>query len=333
MNDENKSTFDLIWRKCFKKKDSKLHQPRFEHDFHTKSVTETADHFKTSITYGLSSFEVRNLLIRDGKNVITSQTTNVLIKLIQYLFGGFCILLWIPSIIFILVWRPIGNPPDPTNLGIGILLIVVIFIQAAFHAFQDWSSKLEIKSIKSMIPLTANVIRNGQEQVIQVEDLVVGDLICLNYDNKVPADIRIIKSKDLKFDKLMLTGECEAIEGSVDCTSDKFIESKNIAFMTSMITNGKGQGIVVATGNDTFMGKITELTNKTNQRQTSLKKEVTRFALFISFFAIISMVVLVVVWAAWLRSSHAGFINQDSLIVETMSIIVAYIPTGKYVFF
>ena len=328
MNVEKKSTFDLKKLRLFKKKVKKLHQPRIDYDFHQKSVSEVAEYFKTSITYGLSSFEAKNLLIKHGKNVITSQTTNVLIKLIQYLFGGFCVLLWIPSIIFILVWKPIGNPSNPTDLGIGILLIVVIFIQAAFHAFQDWSSNIEMKSIKSMIPETATVIRNGQEQVIQAQDLVVGDLVCLNYDNKCPADIRIIKSKDLKFDKLMLTGECEAIEGTVDCTSDKYIDSKNIAYMTSMITNGKGQGIVVATGNNTFMGKITELTNKTNQKQTSLKKEVTRFALFISFFAILSMVVLVVVWAGWLRVSHAGFINQDSLIVETISIIVAYIPTG-----
>jgi sodium/potassium-transporting ATPase subunit alpha len=185
-----------------------------------------------------------------------------------------------------------------------------------------------MKSIKNMVPSTAVVIRNGQESVIPVEELVVGDLVCLSYDKKVPADVRIIKSKDLKFDKLMLTGECEAIEGTVDCSSETYVESKNIAFMTTMIVHGKGQGIVVCTGNNTFMGKITELTNKTKQRQTSLKKEITRFVFFISFFAILSMVVLIVVWATWLRVSHAGFINQDSLIVESMSILVAYVPTG-----
>ena len=136
MNVEKKTAIDFSKLSVFKKKAKNSHQPRIEYDFHKKSVPELEEHFKTSMTYGLSSSAAKNRLLGDGKNVITSQTTNVVVKLIKYLFGGFCVLLWIPSLIFILVYRPIGNPANPTNLGIGILLIFVIFLQAAFQFYQ-----------------------------------------------------------------------------------------------------------------------------------------------------------------------------------------------------
>jgi len=102
-----------------------------------------------------------------------------------------------------------------------------------------------MKSIKNMMPTQAVVIRNGVEKKIQVEELVVGDLVVLSYGTKVPADIRITETRDLKFDKSMLTGESEAIEGTVECTDERYVESKNIAYMTTLITNGQGKGIVI----------------------------------------------------------------------------------------
>jgi len=71
-------------------------------------------------------------------------------------------------------------------------------------------------------------------------------LVVLSYGTKVPADVRLIESHDLKFDRSMLTGESEAIEGTVECTDERYVESKNIAYMTTLITNGQGKGIVIA---------------------------------------------------------------------------------------
>ena len=108
----------------------------------------------------------------------------------------------------------IGDPnPDPTNLGLGILLFIVIMLQAAFEAFQDWSSSKVMNSIKGMMAADATVIRNGVEMKISAEKIVVGDLVVLTYGTKVPADLRLIECADLRFDRSMLTGESEAIEG------------------------------------------------------------------------------------------------------------------------
>jgi sodium/potassium-transporting ATPase subunit alpha len=157
----------------------------------------------------------------------------------------------------------------------------VILLQAAFSAFQDWSSGKVMKSIKNMMPSAATVIRDGTEFKIPIEEVVVGDLVLLEYGHKVPADVRIIESHDLKFDKSMLTGESEAIEGTIECTDECYVESKNIAFMTTLITNGQGKGIVVATGDQTMMGKIAGLTSSSAEKQTSLQKEISRLDPFI----------------------------------------------------
>ena len=186
-----------------------------------------------------------------------------------------------------------------------------------------------MKSIKNMMPSSATVIRNGTEQKIPVEEVVIGDLVLLSYGNKVPADVRIIESHDLKFDKSMLTGESEAIEGTIECTDERYVESKNIAFMTTLITNGQGKGIVVAVGGETMMGKIAGLTYTSNQKETSLQKELKRFVAIIATAAVITAFSVVLTWYFWLHKKYPNYINIPSLMVNTISVMIAFIPEGR----
>jgi sodium/potassium-transporting ATPase subunit alpha len=208
------------------------------------------------------------------------------------------------------------------------MLILVVLLQAAFSAFQDWSSSKVMKSIKNMMPSTAIVIRNGVERKVPVQELVVGDLVHLTYGTKVPADIRLIESHDLKFDKSMLTGESEAIEGTVECTSDRYLESKNMAFMTTLVTNGQGCGIVVAVGDQTIIGSIASLTSRTEETETSLHKELRKFVLVIAIAAICTASVVILVWSFWLRIKYPNYIDNASILVNSIAVIIAFIPEG-----
>ncbi|CAF0901274.1 unnamed protein product [Brachionus calyciflorus] len=314
---------------CGDKKNKKKYEIReVEYDHHKISFDEISKNFNTSLEHGLEQTYASELLVKNGKNQIRTAHKNIFLKTLSYFFTGFCSLLWISSIICILAWKPIGNPPDATNLGLGILLIVVIILQAAFSAFQDWSSGKVMKSIKNMMPSSATVIRNGTEKKIPVEEVVVGDLVLLSYGNKVPADVRIIETHDLKFDKSMLTGESEAIEGTLECTDDRYVESKNIAFMTTLITNGQGKGIVVATGGQTMMGKIACLTNTAEEKETSLQKELKRFIIIVATAAVIAAVSVVLSWNFWLNVKYPHYINIPSLLVNTISVMIAFIPEG-----
>jgi sodium/potassium-transporting ATPase subunit alpha len=185
-----------------------------------------------------------------------------------------------------------------------------------------------MRSIKSLIPSQATVIRAGVEHTIPAEDVVIGDVVLLSYGNKVPADVRIIESHDLKFDKSLLTGESESVDGCVECTDENYLESKNIAFMTTLITNGQGKGVVICTGQSTMIGKIASLTNHTNQKESSLQTEIRRFVIFISMLAITTVVILLIFWGAYIRKHYASYIDVPTMMVNCIAVMVAFIPTG-----
>jgi sodium/potassium-transporting ATPase subunit alpha len=180
----------------------------YERDFHKLTFSELCQRLSTSVTDGLDDAKAKSFLITYGKNKITQKRKNPVLKVIGYFFTGFCPLIFIAAIVCILAWQPIGsvggNQPQVINLALGILLLIVIFIQAGFTAFQDWSSSKVMNSIKNMMPTETIVIRDGMEKKIHVEELVIGDLVLLIYGSKVPADIRLVETHDLKFDKSMV---------------------------------------------------------------------------------------------------------------------------------
>ena len=296
--------------------------------YHQITLPEIEENLKTSLIKGLTSVQARELLNSNGPNKITPHQDNKFFKLISYLFTGFCGILWIAGIICILAWKPIGDPPDPTNLGLGLLLILVIFLQACFSAFQDWSSDKLMSTIKKMIPQKAHVTRDGIDKFIPGEELVIGDIVNLTYGKKVPADVRIIESNDLKFDKSMLTGESEPVEGFVHSDAKAFNEAKNIGFMTSLITNGSGKGVVIYTGDETMIGKITKMTSINKNKKTSLQKDINRFVFYISCMAIVTNIVVFIVWIAALNIKYYGFLNVSGILVNLISVAVAFIPEG-----
>lgn len=107
-----------------------------------------------------------------------------------------------------------------------------------------------MKSILNLLPSECIVLRNGQISKISASQLVLGDIVHVDLGNKVPADIRLLHvSNDLKFDRAVLTGESDAIEGSADFTAESFLETNNIALMGTHVVNGNGIGVVVLTGN------------------------------------------------------------------------------------
>jgi sodium/potassium-transporting ATPase subunit alpha len=316
-------------KNCFRrKKANQVYNVAYDRDYHKLTLEQMESRFSTSSVNGLDQAIAQQLLHKNGKNMLTHKRKNPFLKVIGYFFSGFCTLIWVAAFICILAWKPLGNPSDPANLGLGIMLIIVIALQAAFTAFQDWSSNKVMQSIKKMMPNSATVIRNGKEKIIPVEEIVIGDLVNLSYGTKVPADIRLIESNDLKFDKSMLTGESEPIEGTTEQTDDRYIESKNIAYMTTLITNGQGRGIVIETANATCMGSIACLTNQAEEKKTTLQIELRRFVIIVSCSATFMALVVVVVWASWLRSSYPNYINVSSLMVNTISVMVAFIPEG-----
>lgn len=125
-----------------------------------------------------------------------------------YMFKGFGSILLIGSLLVFVSWKPLGDPPALANLALAIVLLAVFFIQAAFNAWQDWSSSRVMASITTMLPDSCMLLRDGQMVTVTSSEIVPGDILSIKMGSKLPADTRFVEiSSDAKFDRSILTGE------------------------------------------------------------------------------------------------------------------------------
>jgi sodium/potassium-transporting ATPase subunit alpha len=125
----------------------------------------------------------------------------------MYCFGGFGSLLLVGGVLCLVAWRPLGNPPAAANAALGVVLIIVFFIQAFFNAWQDFTSSRVMASITSMLPDDCLITRDGIQVTVEATELVPGDIVHIRLGDKIPADLRLVDtSMDLKFDRSILTG-------------------------------------------------------------------------------------------------------------------------------
>lgn len=298
-------------------------------DFHTISQEKVCQEFNVDQRFGLSAESAAQRLQRDGKNVIAQTRENYLKKIFFYVFGGFCSVLWVGVIIFFLCWKPLSNPPSPTNLAMAILVIIVITLQASFSAFQDWSTKRVMNSILNLLPSEALVLRDGKQLRLPATDLVAGDIAQITVGNKVPADMRLLQtSGDIRFDRAILTGESDEIDGAIDSTEANFLETRNIALMGTLVTNGNATGIVLLTGGRSVMGRIATMTAGVKQKPTLIQKEITRFVTIIVSLTVCLALLILFTWLGWLRKDHPGYMSVVAMLNNVMGCVVAFIPEG-----
>ena len=297
--------------------------------FHVDPIPTLCQQFNVSPEHGLDTAAAARRLQRDGKNSMSQKRPQYFWKIMSYLFGGFCSILWVAVIIFFICWQPLSNPPSPTNLSLAVLILIVIFFQAAFSAVQDWSTSRVMSSILNLIPSECVVLRDGKSVKIRASDLVTGDVVMLSVGNKVPADMRLMEtSGDLRFDRAVLTGESEEVEGIVDDYEANFFESRNVALMGTYVTNGHGRGVVILTGDRTVMGRINKLTSTTKATRTLIQKEIDRFVYIVIFLTLVLALSILFVWAGYLRRRHYAFMNVAGMLTNVMGCIVAFVPEG-----
>ncbi|KAJ8078261.1 hypothetical protein PM082_000467 [Marasmius tenuissimus] len=299
-------------------------------EWHTLSVNEVCNRLGVSEKAGLDTPMVQRRQKRDGKNVIKPPPNNIAKKIFFATFGGFGGLLLVASIICFIAWRPLGDPnPSLANLALAVVLLIVIVIQAIFNLWQDYTTGRVMASIKNMLLSEIVVIRDGQVHKMPASELVSGDLVQLSMGNKIPADIRLIEaSSDLRFDRSILTGESVPIPGTVESTNANFMESHNIALQGTLCTNGSGTGICVGVAGKTVFGQIAQQASGQRPTRTTLEVEILRFVLIIAGLAASVVVLIVILWAAWLRKDHPNFINVPTLLINLVSVAVAFIPEG-----
>jgi sodium/potassium-transporting ATPase subunit alpha len=299
-------------------------------DYHLTSVDDLFRRFSSSRTSGLTSAEASNQLKTVGRNLPTPPPSRWFKQTMGYLFGGFGPILFIAAILVFIAWKPLGEPnPAVANLALAIVLVAVWLIQAAFSFWQDFSSSRVMASITQMLPEECIVIRDGAQVRLDGRDVVPGDILKITIGNKLPADVRFIEvSSDARFDRSILTGEALPLLGSVESTDDNFLETACIGLAGTHCVSGSAWGLIVETGDRTVFGRIAKLTSTPKEGMTPLQKEIFYFVSLIVCLMLTMVIIVIAIWAGWLRQDHRDWISVPYLIVSCVSIAVAFIPEG-----
>lgn len=297
---------------------------------HSQSVEEISDELDVDINSGLSLEEVEKRREKYGKNVLAEREKRSWILRFFDQFKDF-------MIIVLLVAAAISGIFLKEWVDAGVILVVVI-LNAVIGIIQEGKAEKSLEALKKMSAPNAKVLRNGQKEVINSEDVVVGDIIFIEAGDLVPADARIIESANLKIEESALTGESVPVE-----KSDKIIEEKNIPlgdmknmmFSGTVVTYGRGKGIVVATGMETQNGKIAKALAGEKNEDTPLQKKLAQIGKYLSFLAIGICVVVFIVGMFQSPETLGLDPSQNTLIdkfvamfMTAVSLAVAAIPEG-----
>ena len=258
-------------------------------DEHLKSLEQLALKFKTHIdilqpnnSRGISESTYQEIVSNPEhrKNVLSppKQLTE-LEKFLSHLLNLFNVLLVAAGILSFVAY---GIGKDQVNIYLGVFLFGIVIFDCVIGYLQERSSSNVMGKFKSMMPPKCKIVRNGVEMEIKAEDLVLGDLVIIQGGDKIPADLRIISNNGLKVEQSALNGESEPVEVSEIALHDDFLESKNIIFNGCLCLEGSAKGIVIKSGDETFLGIIAQQTAQIKHEETPLQQEVKSFVKLIA---------------------------------------------------
>jgi sodium/potassium-transporting ATPase subunit alpha len=293
-----------------------------EMDEHTISLKELCKRLETDPKKGLTSATYKKVLEREGPNRLTPPSEqSAFVKFFIVLFGNvFNILLWGGAILCFVAYA-IDTSGDTSNLYLGSVLAVVVFLTGCFSYYQEAQASKAMEGFKKLVPEYATVVRDGEARKVDASQLVIGDIVLVKGGDKIPADLRIIESNSMKVNNSSLTGESEPQSRSTEMTDDNPLETKNLAWYTSFATEGTATGMVIATGDDTMIGRIAALVLNTESVQTPINREIHFFIKMISAVALTLGITFLIISIAY------GYRVVPTL-VFVIGIIVANVPEG-----
>lgn len=297
---------------------------------HSQSVEEIRDELDSDINTGLSSEEISKRQEQYGKNgLIEKEKRSWFLRFLDQFKDFMIIILLVAAAISGILLKEWVD---------AIVILVVVIANAIIGIIQEGKAEKSLEALKKMSAPNAKVIRNGQKEIINSEDVVPGDIIFVEAGDLVPADARIIECANLKIEESALTGESVPVEKNEKIIEEKNIplgDMKNMMFSGTVVTYGRAKGIVVATGMETQNGKIAKALAGEKNEDTPLQKKLAQIGKYLSFLAIGICVVVFVVGmfqspeSLGLESSQNTLIDKFvAMFMTAVSLAVAAIPEG-----
>jgi cation-transporting P-type ATPase F len=203
------------------------------------------------------------------------------------------------------------------------VILAVVLVNAAIGFLQESRAAKALEALARTTLTDARVVRSGETRTVPSIDLVPGDLVLLQSGDKVPADLRILRARDLQIDESALTGESMPVEKHAGEASldTPLAERRNMSYASTLVTYGQGRGVVVATAGKTEVGRISELISTANVLETPLTRKITRFShvLLVVILALATVAFTVGVWRGQ---------SKFDMFMAAVALAVGAIPEG-----
>lgn len=205
----------------------------------------------------------------------------------------------------------------------GVILAVVI-VNAAIGYIQEGRAEHALEAIRSMIDPQATVLRNDHRMTIAAADVVPGDIVLIEAGDRVPADLRLLRARNLRIDEAILTGESMAVTKSTDPVPEDapLGDRSSVAFSGTFVAAGQGSGLVIATGGKTELGRISELIGDVETLKTPLTRQMDAFGQRLTMF-IVAIALAAFIFSVWFRN----YAWTDAF-MAVVGLAVAAIPEG-----
>ena len=282
----------------------------------SKSQDEVLKEFNVDPSLGLTDNEAKKRLELYGFNKLKSKPKKNILSLFLAQLKDMLIYVLLGATIITLA---IGEYAD------AIIILLVIILNAAIGVIQEAKAEKAVEALQKMTTPKSLVRRNGETKEINSEEVVPGDIVVLDAGRYVPADLRLIDSANLQIEESALTGESvpSSKDASVILEDPKtpIGDKINMAFMSTLTTYGRGEGIVIATAMDTEIGKIASILDMDNDGMTPLQKKLDELGRILGFLAIGVCALIFVIALIQGR-------NLFDMFLTAISLAVAAIPEG-----
>ena len=268
-----------------------------------------------SSEHGLTGTEAGERLQRFGPNKLAEGAGISRLQILLHQFKS--------PLIYILLIAAVVTAFLQEYKDTGVILAILL-INAIVGYIQEYKAEKNVRALKSMVVARARVLRDGKEIEINGEEVVPGDIVLLASGGRVPADVRLIKTIELRADESMLTGESVPAEkASAAIAEDNLTpgDQRNIAFMGTVVVNGRAKGVVVATGSRTVLGHIATDVQEIGVTKSPLQEKIDRFANNIGIIIMVASALL------FLIGILVGISAKD-MFMTAVAAAVAAIPEG-----
>ena len=285
-----------------------------------KTFKEVEKELETDLEKGLSKEKVEERQEKYGFNELQQIAKKSIIQRFLEQFKDFSIIvLIIAAIVSGIVGVLQGEGITDT-----IIILIVVIVNAIIGVAQESKAEKSLEALQKLSDHASKVIRNENMEVVPSKELVPGDIIILDTGDYIPADLRIIEAVNLKTQESSLTGESVPVEKTSEIIEEQEIgigDRKNMLFSSSLVTYGRGKGIVVETGMTTEVGKIAGMINSTEKQETPLQQKLDKLGKTLGIAALVICAVIFIL----------GILQGKEIIsmfMTAVSLAVAAIPEG-----